>query len=66
MDYLGIAYDGQDEEEAIEEGNDPPASKWAEKAWNKAKEKGVFDGTDPQGNMTMEMCAVVLDRLGLL
>lgn len=66
LDYIGIAYDGQDEEEAIEEGNDPPASKWAEKAWNKAKEKGIFDGTDPQGNMTREMCAVVLDRLGLL
>lgn len=41
-------------------------SKWAEKSWKKAYEKGVLDGSNPQGNMTREMFAVVLDRLGFL
>jgi hypothetical protein len=43
-----------------------PVSPWASKAWNKATLKGIMDGTEPQGNVTREMLAVVLDRLGLL
>lgn len=39
---------------------------WAEQSWKKAVQKGVFDGTDPQGTVTREMLAVVLDRLNLL
>ncbi|TEB13243.1 hypothetical protein Psfp_03528 [Pelotomaculum sp. FP] len=42
------------------------ASPWAGASWNKAKLKGIMDGTEPQGNVTREMLAVVLDRLGLL
>lgn len=67
LDYLGIAYDGQDE--AQEDDKDtaaPEASAWAEEAWEKAVQKGVLDGSAPQGNCTREMLATVLDRLGLL
>lgn len=43
-----------------------PVSNWAKKSWDKAVEKGIFDGTMPRGNMTREQAAVVMDRLGLL
>ena len=43
-----------------------PASAWAQAAWQKAANLGIFDGTDPQGPMTREQAALVLDRLGLL
>ena len=62
LDYLGIAW--QDEP-----GNgsaDTAPSDWAAESWQKAVGKGVFDGTDPQGALTRELAAVVLDRLGLL
>ena len=47
---------------------EPPekASDWAQFAWTKAYNKGVLDGYNPQGNVTREMLAVVLDSLGLL
>lgn len=41
-------------------------STWAADAFNKATEKGILDGTNPQGIVTREMLAVVLDRLKLL
>lgn len=41
-------------------------SDWAIESWNKAVDKGILDGTSPKGNVTREMLAVVLDRLGLL
>ncbi len=48
------------------EGRDTHASDWAKAAWDKAVNKGVLDGTQPQGTVTREMLAVVLDRLKLL
>ena len=48
---------------------EPIVSVWAEDAWAKAAPypmRGVLDGTNPQGPVTREMLAVVLDRLGLL
>ena len=47
---------------------EPPekASSWAQEAWAKAYNNGIMDGTNPQGNVTREMLAVVLDALGLL
>jgi len=42
------------------------ASPWASKSWNKVTLKGIMDGTDPQGILTREMLAVILDRLGLI
>ena len=35
-------------------------------AWQKAKDKGVLDGTRPRDNMTRQELAVVLDRLNLI
>jgi len=40
--------------------------KWASEAWQKAKDKGVLDGTRPRDNMTRQELAVVLDRLNLI
>lgn len=53
--FLGVAW----------EEPDRPAP-WAEEAWDKAVELGILDGTAPQGTVTREMLAVVLDRCGLL
>ena len=66
LDYLGIQWQdepitGGGEAQATEKASD-----WAEESWEKAKALGIFDGTNPQGTMTREMTATVLDRLGLL
>lgn len=66
LDYLGIAYDGQDSVSADTPAKDTGVSDWAAVAWQKATTKGIVDGTNPQGNVTREMLAVVLDRLGLI
>ena len=70
LDYLGIAYqdaqepsDGQESSGSV---NTPSPSAWAQEAWEKAVQKGILDGSAPQGNCTREMLATVLDRLGLL
>lgn len=39
---------------------------WAEKAWKKAKDRKVLDGTRPTEPVTRQELAVVMDRLGLL
>lgn len=41
-------------------------SDWAKASWDKAAAKGILDGTDPQGPVTREMLAVILDKCGLL
>ncbi len=41
-------------------------SVYAASAWTKASAKGIMDGTNPQGTITREQVAVVLDRLHLL
>lgn len=66
LDYLGIAYDGQDELEEEAGKDTPEPSTWAKEAWEKAVQKGILDGSNPQGNCTREMLATVLDRLGLI
>lgn len=66
LDYLGIAYDGQDSISADTPAKDTGASDWAQEAWEKAVQKGILDGSAPQGSCTREMLATVLDRLGLL
>lgn len=48
------------------QGRKSEVSDWAKASWNKVVAKGILDGTDPQGTVTREMLAVVLDRLGLL
>lgn len=51
--------------EVEEEAKAVPSS-WAKESFDKATSKGILDGTNPQGAVTREMLAVVLDRLGLL
>lgn len=46
--------------------NDKKASSYAKRSVDKAKAKGVLDGTMPKAPLTREQAAVVLDRLGLL
>lgn len=41
-------------------------SDWARDAWDRAVGKGIMDGTQPQGAVTREMLAVILDKLKLL
>lgn len=66
LDYLGISYDGQDELEEETGKDTPEPAAWAKEAWEKAVQKGILDGSAPQGNCTREMLATVLDRLGLI
>lgn len=39
---------------------------WAKDAWDKAKKKGVVDGSAPLSPATREQLAIILDRLKLL
>lgn len=52
----------------VEESTEPeiPAKTELEIAWDKACDMGIFDGSNPTGNVTRRQLAVVLDRLGLL
>lgn len=55
--------------EEIKESETTPKeepAEYAKKAWEAACKKDVLDGTSPQGEVTREMLAVILDRLGLL
>ena len=61
-----LAYLGMDTVEQPESGEPDQPSPWAKEAWKKAVALGIFDGTNPQGNLTREQAAVILDRLGLL
>lgn len=46
----------------VEEEEEGP-SDWAEDSWEWAQDTGLTDGTDPQGNLTREQAAVMLERL---
>lgn len=61
-----LTYLGMDTVEQPESGEPDQPFPWAKEAWEKAVALGIFDGTNPQGNLTREQAAVVLDRLGLL
>ena len=37
-----------------------PASPWAEKFWNEAKEKGIVDGSRPRSAVTRQEAATML------
>lgn len=45
--------------------NTKPVGTWAQNVWDKLTKKKIFDGTAPNGFVTREQLAVVLDRLGL-
>lgn len=40
-----------------------PVSGWAGEAWERAKERGLMDGTSPRAPLTREQAAVILGRL---
>ena len=61
-DWLDVAWQG---ETGADNAEDTP-DVWAAEAWQKAKDKGVLDGTRPRDNMTRQELAVVLDRLNLI
>ena len=61
-DYLGVAWTA----ESAGESTDTPAADWAAEAWQKAKSKGILDGTRPTDPVTRQELAVVLDRLNLI
>ena len=61
-----LTYLGMDAVEQPESGEPDQPSPWAKEAWEKAVALGIFDGTNPQGNLTREQAAVILDRLGQL
>ena len=61
-EFLGVAWQADPGEGNAEDTPDA----WAAEAWQKAKDKGVLDGTRPRDNMTRQELAVVLERLNLL
>ena len=61
-DCLGVAWAEITETEPTDTG----AADWAATAWEKAKSKGVLDGTRPTDPVTRQELAVVLDRLNLI
>ena len=52
--------------EKPDQGTGIPAADWAATAWQKAKNKGVLDGTRPTDSVARQELAVVLDRLNLI
>ena len=42
------------------------AGTWSAEAWDKAKKKGIMDGSSPKSPVTREQLAVILDRTGNL
>ena len=71
MDIGYVNYTEEDNMSASHNGtssdkNIGTPSSWAASSWAKAVSLGVVDGTSPQGNVTREQLAVILDRLGLL
>lgn len=61
-DFLGVEVLEADKESGEPDG----ADEWAKDAWQKAKDKGVMDGTRPRDNITRQEVAVLIDRLGLI
>ena len=62
-DFLGVAWTAESAGESTE---DTGAADWAAEAWQKAKSKGILDGTRPTAPITRQELAVVLDRLNLI
>ena len=49
-----------------QEQRDEPVSAYAAEAWEKAKKKGLMDGTMPRRPLLREQYALILDRMGAL
>lgn len=61
-DFLGVAWVAASATGPVDTGT----ADWAATAWDKAKSKGVLDGTRPTDPVTRQELAVVLDRLNLI
>ena len=61
-DFLGVAWVAASAAGPVDTGT----ADWAATAWEKAKSKGVLDGTRPTAPVTRQELAVVLDRLNLI
>ena len=59
--WLGVQYPA---ETPVEDVDNPDA--WAAESWEKAKIKGILDGTRPHDPVTRQELASVLDRIGAL
>lgn len=60
-EWLRVPYDVDNTADEVDKP-DP----WAADSWQKAKDKGVLDGTRPRDGLTRQELAAVLDRVGLL
>ena len=61
-DFLGVAWVAASAAGPVDTGT----ADWAATAWEKAKSKGVLDGTRLTDPVTRQELAVVLDRLNLI
>ena len=66
MDTGKLPYSVELTPDNSEENNKTQAQIEFEQAWDKACDMGVFDGSNPDGNVTRNQLAVVLNRLDLL
>ena len=66
METGKLPYSVESTPDNSEENNKTQAQIEFEQAWDKACDMGVFDGSNPNGNVTRNQLAVVLNRLGLL
>jgi N-acetylmuramoyl-L-alanine amidase len=76
MEYFGFSLEDHNNEEGItmaefkemlqaelQDMRELPVSNWAEVQWDEAVDNGYFDGTAPQGLITRQEVAVVVNRL---
>ena len=66
METGKLPYSVESTPDNSEENNKTQAQIEFEQAWDKACDMGVFDGSNPDGNVTRNQLAVVLNRLDLL
>lgn len=66
METGKLPYSVESTPDDSEENNKTQAQIEFEQAWDKACDMGVFDGSNPNGNVTRNQLAVVLNRLDLL
>ena len=66
METGKLPYSVESTPDNSEENNKTQAQIEFEQAWDKACDMGVFDGSNPNGNVTRNQLAVVLNRLDLL
>ena len=64
-DFLGKVENIISPKPIVSHETDVP-SEWAKSSWEKAKEKGIMDGSRPRDSLTRQELSVILDRLKLI